>query len=486
MLASPSSSRSGSSRPTASSRRRPRSATRSTRCRPANLPDTPATREDMAAFKATARSLDQGIGAVLNGFIAMASPRTRCRLHDRPWPRLPEREGDAVRPRHRRDADHARAGRLRGRPRSSTRWSATSTSTRRSASSPASTTRRSCRARRSCRSSTGEVDRAARRDLHRDDLPRRLRAAARGPDRALEVHPALPRLPPPGAGQLRRQRDEGALGRGRLGRPVRRREQLYDLCSTPTRRTTCAQPSPRTPPSSRALRDRLEEWMDATDDPLLDGPVEPPPGAVDNAPTQVSPTTRERRGRAARRPERRSPMTPAALLPRLRDAALGQHPRLPGAQGNRRRRPPRGVLRGAPHSGRPRRPEEYFIGVDDHSIFDHLGERAERRRPPAPLAAVEPGRLRPLPRVGDGAGDDANGVFGGEADVGLLRRLRQPAAQHPRLPRPAARRSSCPRPSRTSPSCGSCGRTRSARRCRSGRRCRRRPGARRTQSEGSR
>ena len=34
---------------------------------PPNLPDTPATRRDMAAFKASARSLDQGIGAVLNG-----------------------------------------------------------------------------------------------------------------------------------------------------------------------------------------------------------------------------------------------------------------------------------------------------------------------------------------------------------------------------------------------------------------------------------
>jgi arylsulfatase A-like enzyme len=34
---------------------------------PANLPDTAATRRDMAAFKASARSLDQGIGAVQNG-----------------------------------------------------------------------------------------------------------------------------------------------------------------------------------------------------------------------------------------------------------------------------------------------------------------------------------------------------------------------------------------------------------------------------------
>jgi N-sulfoglucosamine sulfohydrolase len=34
---------------------------------PSQLPDTPATRADMAAFKASARSLDQGVGAVLHG-----------------------------------------------------------------------------------------------------------------------------------------------------------------------------------------------------------------------------------------------------------------------------------------------------------------------------------------------------------------------------------------------------------------------------------
>jgi trehalose 2-sulfotransferase len=33
------------------------------------------------------------------------------------------------------------------------------------------------------------------------------------------------------------------------------------------------------------------------------------------------------------------------------------------------------------HSGRPRRPEEYFIGVDDQSIFDHLGERSKHDDP---------------------------------------------------------------------------------------------------------
>jgi N-sulfoglucosamine sulfohydrolase len=33
---------------------------------PSNLPDTPATRRDIASYKASARSLDQGVGAVLN------------------------------------------------------------------------------------------------------------------------------------------------------------------------------------------------------------------------------------------------------------------------------------------------------------------------------------------------------------------------------------------------------------------------------------
>jgi arylsulfatase A-like enzyme len=33
---------------------------------PANLPDTPETRRDMASYKASARSLDHGVGAVLN------------------------------------------------------------------------------------------------------------------------------------------------------------------------------------------------------------------------------------------------------------------------------------------------------------------------------------------------------------------------------------------------------------------------------------
>ena len=116
---------------------------------PPNLPDTPATREDMAAFKASARSLDQGIGAVLNELHragladdtlivcttdhGLAFPRAKATLFDR---------GTGVM------LIDARARRVHAAARSWTRWSATSTSTRRSARSPASEPRSSSRGRR--------------------------------------------------------------------------------------------------------------------------------------------------------------------------------------------------------------------------------------------------------------------------------------------------------------------------------------------------
>jgi hypothetical protein len=40
-----------------------------------------------------------------------------------------------------------------------------------------------------------------------------------------------------------------------------------------------------------ALAERLEAWMRATGDPLLDGDVEPPPGTEITDPDQVSPSS---------------------------------------------------------------------------------------------------------------------------------------------------------------------------------------------------
>ena len=66
------------------------------------------------------------------------------------------------------------------------------------------------------------------------------------------------------------------------------REELHDLVLDPNEGRNLADD-----PAHRGVRaelaGRLEEWMEATDDPLLTGPVEPPPGAIVNRQDQVSP-----------------------------------------------------------------------------------------------------------------------------------------------------------------------------------------------------
>jgi arylsulfatase A-like enzyme len=65
-------------------------------------------------------------------------------------------------------------------------------------------------------------------------------------------------------------------------------EQLYDLVLDPAEGTNLA----ADPARSEALgemRGRLEAWMRETGDPLLEGPVAPPPGAIVNEQWQLSP-----------------------------------------------------------------------------------------------------------------------------------------------------------------------------------------------------
>jgi arylsulfatase A-like enzyme len=70
-------------------------------------------------------------------------------------------------------------------------------------------------------------------------------------------------------------------------RPVAQ-EQLYDLIFDPNE--VCNQvDNPALAPVLAEMRARLEEWMRDTDDPLLQGPVPAPPGTELNDPDQISP-----------------------------------------------------------------------------------------------------------------------------------------------------------------------------------------------------
>ena len=66
------------------------------------------------------------------------------------------------------------------------------------------------------------------------------------------------------------------------------REQLYDLVLDPAEQNNLAA-DPAAREALEDLRRRLADWMRGTDDPLLDGPVEPPPGAQVNEQWQISP-----------------------------------------------------------------------------------------------------------------------------------------------------------------------------------------------------
>ena len=262
---------------------------------PNNLPDTPEVRADVAAFKASARSLDHGVGMVLNQLDACGPGGGHAdHLHDRSRHAVPGRQGDAVRPRPRRDADPARARAVPRRARASTRSSRTSTSTRPSASTSGSSARRSCKASRCCRCCASEVT-SAREEIFAGSTWH----AAYEPQRAIRTtrHKYIrrwgERLTPVLANTDDGPSKDLLIRNGWAEREIPK-EQLYDLLFDPNEANNLAS-DPAHASVLAELRGRLEAWMRDTDDPLLAGHVDPPPGVDINLPDQLSasePTTR--------------------------------------------------------------------------------------------------------------------------------------------------------------------------------------------------
>lgn len=254
---------------------------------PPHLPDTPETRADMAAFKASARSLDQGVGAVLhaldeNGFAddtlvvlttdhGLPFPGAKGTLTDRGLGvTLILRGPGGFHGGHVTDALVSQVDlyptlcEIAG------------------ATPPAGIHGRSLLA----------LARERRAEI-RDELFAELTYhAAYDPQRAIRtrrhklirhfgdrLEPVLPNVDDSPSKDL--------LVRAGWGTRPRPRVELYDLLMDPVEMRNLADD----PSHTDVLADldgRLSRWMRVTADPLLDGPVAPPPGGRVNDPAGLS------------------------------------------------------------------------------------------------------------------------------------------------------------------------------------------------------
>ena len=137
------------------------------------------------------------------------------------------------------------------------------------------------------------------------------------------------------------------------------REQLYDLVFDPNEAANLADRGDAQPVLDD-LRRRLDEWMAATADPLLDGDVEPPQGVELNDPDQRSartPPDPRRLGSSLTRASRpRRPLPPCSgTPPRGRSCPPGPGTRRMSSTGTAHRRPRRARVKRARTARRRRR-----------------------------------------------------------------------------------------------------------------------------------
>jgi arylsulfatase A-like enzyme len=257
---------------------------------PANLPDTPQTRRDMAAYKASARSLDQGVGAVLNALDehdlaedtlvifttdhGLAFPGAKATLTDRgigvlliargPGGFHGGRVSDALVsqvdlfPTICELAGIDRPDWVRGH-------------------------------------SLLPLVRRQAEEVHDAVFAEVTFHAAYEPQRAIRTrrYKYIRRFENGHDGPVLANIDDSPsktllLAHGLAGRPVAE-EELYDLVFDPQEASNLAG-DPAHADVLAELRERLERWMGETADPLLEGPVEPALGSELNHPAQRSPS----------------------------------------------------------------------------------------------------------------------------------------------------------------------------------------------------
>jgi len=255
---------------------------------PAPIPDTPETRADIAAFKASARVMDEGVGVVLNALEAVGLagntlvisttdhgipfPAMKCNLTDHgmgvslimrgPGGFSGGKVNDAMVshldlfPTICDLANIEKPDRLQG-------------------------------------TSLMPLVRGEAREIHEEIFAEVNYHAAYEPKRAVRTHrwkyirhfdgrtrPNLPNC------------DDGPSKTYWLENGWRERtvdtEQLFDLVFDPNERRNAAS-DPQARAALTEMRGRLDRWMRATDDPLPRGPIEAPKGATANDPEGTSP-----------------------------------------------------------------------------------------------------------------------------------------------------------------------------------------------------
>jgi N-sulfoglucosamine sulfohydrolase len=264
---------------------------------PSNLPDVVATRRDMAAFKASARSLDQGIGAVLHALHdldlvestlvicttdhGIAFPGAKATLFDRGLGVMMLMRGPGGFTGGK--VVDAQVSHLDVYP----------TLCELAGVEPPPWLQGS---------SLMPLVRGEVKQLHDAIFAETTYHAAYQPHRAVRTerwkyirrfddyeHPVLANCDDSESKDL--------LVEAGWGKQLVAAEQLYDLVLDPGEGNNVAT-DPAQAERLAEMRARLDAWMRETEDPLLDGPVEPPPGAAVNEQWQISPDEPLRASRA--------------------------------------------------------------------------------------------------------------------------------------------------------------------------------------------